>query len=199
MELAVIYHSLWGHMRILAESFKEGAESVDGVNVSLYLAPETMPKRVLKKMHTVDQPDYPVASADTLEKSDAICFGISTRFGMISAQMKSLMDSCGGLWQKGSLVGKPATIIFGTGTQSGGQETTALTTLPFLVHQGMVYVPMGSTFGKEFFDMESVRGGSAYGAGYYSGSDGSRPVSDLEKRVAFHHGRHFANISLKLK
>ena len=199
MELAIIYHSIWGHMRTLAESFKEGAESVEGVNVSLYLAPETLPKRVLKKMHAVDQPDYPVATSDTLGEADAICFGISTRFGMVSAQMKSLMDSCGGLWSKGSLLGKPATIIFGTGTQSGGQETTALTTLPFLVHQGMIYVPMGSAFGKEFFDMDEIRGGSAYGAGYYSGSNGSRPVSDLEKRIAFHHGKHFASISLKFK
>jgi NAD(P)H dehydrogenase (quinone) len=97
------------------------------------------------------------------------------------------------------LVGKPATIIFGSGTQSGGQETTALTTLPFLVNQGMVYIPMGCTFGSEFFSLEEIRGGSPYGAGYYSGSDGSRPVSDLEKRIAFHHGRHFATLALKLK
>ena len=42
MKLAIIYHSIWGHMRTLAESFKEGAESVEGVNVELYLAPETL-------------------------------------------------------------------------------------------------------------------------------------------------------------
>ena len=79
-------------------------------------------KTNIKKNDAVDQPDYPIASADTLCEADAICFGISTRFGMVSTQMKSLMDSCGGLWSKGSLLGKPATIIFGTGTQSGGQE-----------------------------------------------------------------------------
>jgi NAD(P)H dehydrogenase (quinone) len=33
---------------------------------------------------------------------------------------------------QGALVGKPAAVFFGTGTQGGGQETTALTLLPWL-------------------------------------------------------------------
>ena len=44
---------------------------------------------------------------------------------------------------QGALVGKPAGVFFGTACQNGGQETTALTTVPFFAHQGMVFVPMG--------------------------------------------------------
>jgi NAD(P)H dehydrogenase (quinone) len=57
--------------------------------------------------------------------------------------MKAMFDGTGSLWAKGALAGKPAGLFFSTGTQGGGQETTALTTLPFLTHHGMIYVPMG--------------------------------------------------------
>lgn len=36
--------------------------------------------------------------------------------------MKSFIDSTGGLWQKGALVGKPVTMITSSGTQGGGIE-----------------------------------------------------------------------------
>jgi NAD(P)H dehydrogenase (quinone) len=45
-------------------------------------------------------------------------------------------------WQ-GGLVGKPVGIFTGTGSQNGGQETTPLTLIPWIAHQGMVFVPMG--------------------------------------------------------
>ncbi len=47
--------------------------------------------------------DVPVITAADLPKADGILFGIPTRFGMVPAQIKSLMDSCGQLWMKGEL------------------------------------------------------------------------------------------------
>ena len=73
--------------------------------------------------------------------------------GMAASQMKSFWDSTGGLWSKGALAGKPAGIFFSTGTQNGGQETTAMTWMTQLVHQGMVYVPLGYTAGAPQFDV----------------------------------------------
>ena len=43
------------------------------------------------------------------------------------------------------------------------------TTITQLVHHGMLYVPVGYTFGDGMFNMETVRGGSPYGAGAFSG------------------------------
>lgn len=40
-------------------------------------------------------------------------------------------------------LGMQAGIFTSTASQHGGQETTALTTLPFLAHHGMIYVPIG--------------------------------------------------------
>ena len=44
----------------------------------------------------------------------------------------------------------------------GGQETTVLTSLPNLVHHGMVYVPMGYTI-PTLFSLDKIHGGSPYG------------------------------------
>ena len=124
-------------------------------------------------------------------------FGIPTRFGMAPAQMKALMDSTGGLWQQGALVGKPAGTFFSTGTQNGGQETTALTFVTQFVHHGMIYVPMGYST-PLLFDLKEVHGGSPYGSGTIAGPDGSRMPSEHEKKVAVHHGEHFGKIVTKL-
>jgi len=47
--------------------------------------------------------DVPVITAADLAQADGILFGLPTRFGMVPAQIKSFMDSCGQLWMKGEL------------------------------------------------------------------------------------------------
>lgn len=107
------------------------------------------------------------------------------------------METTGGLWQSGALVGKPAGAFFSTGTQGGGQETIGLTTVTFFAHQGMVFVPLGYVDPK-VFKIDEVHGASAYGSGTFAGPDGSRQPSELEKQVAESHGKHFATIAAKL-
>lgn len=41
----------------------------------------------------------------------------------------------------GALAGKMASVFVTTGTQGGGQETTALTAVTQLAHHGMIFVP----------------------------------------------------------
>ncbi|KAG8365424.1 hypothetical protein BUALT_Bualt18G0103500 [Buddleja alternifolia] len=71
------------------------------------------------------------------------------------------------LWQ--ALAGKPAGIFYSIGSQGGGQETTTLTAITQLTHHGMIFVPIGYTFGAGMFEMEQIKGGSPYGAGTYAG------------------------------
>lgn len=80
----------------------------------------------------------------------------------MAAQFKVFLDSTGGIWAKGALVGKPVSIFTATGTQGGGLEETVFTSLPVLVHHGMIFVPTGYSFGERLFAMEAVRGGTAY-------------------------------------
>jgi multimeric flavodoxin WrbA len=61
--------------------------------------------------------------------------------------------------------------------------------LPPFIHHGMIYVPPGYSFGAPMFDIETVRGGSAWGAGTFAGADGSRKVTDVELEQAKHQVR----------
>jgi len=67
-----------------------------------------------------------------------------------------------------------------------------------LAHHGMIFVPIGYTFGRGMFEMNEVKGGSPYGAGTYTG-DGSRQPTALELEQAFHQGKYIANIAKKFK
>lgn len=73
-----------------------------------------------------------------------------------------------------------------------------LTSITQLVHHGLIFVPIGYTFGAGMFEMENVKGGSPYGAGTFAG-DGSRQPTELELAQAFHQGKYFAGIAKKLK
>ncbi|XP_020274112.1 NAD(P)H dehydrogenase (quinone) FQR1-like [Asparagus officinalis] len=189
---------MYGHVEKLAEEIKKGASSVEGVEAKLWQVPETLPEEVLAKMSAPPKGEAPAITANELVEADGIIFGFPTRFGMMAAQFKAFLDSTGGLWGSQQLAGKPAGIFFSTGSQGGGQETTAFTAITQLVHHGMMFVPVGYTFGAGMFEMEQVKGGSPYGAGTFAG-DGSRTPTELELKQAFHQGQYFASVAKKLK
>lgn len=69
--------------------------------------------------------ETPIITANELAEADGFIFGFPTRFGMMAAQFKAFFDATGGLWRTQQLAGKPAGIFYSTGSQGGGQETTA--------------------------------------------------------------------------
>lgn len=71
----------------------------------------------------------------------------------------------GGHWQKGSLVGKPATIFTSTATQGSGMETTIMTAVTQLAHHGMIFVPPGYSFGAKMFQLGACWGESGGAVG----------------------------------
>ncbi|XP_006354298.1 probable NAD(P)H dehydrogenase (quinone) FQR1-like 1 [Solanum tuberosum] len=162
------------------------------------LVPETLSEEVLAKMSAPPKSDVPIITPQELAEADGFVFGFPTRFGILSAQFKAFLDATGGLWRTQQLAGKPAGIFYSTGSQGGGQETTPLTAITQLVHHGMIFVPIGYTFGAGMFEMENVKGGSPYGAGTFTG-DGSRQPSELELQQAHHQGKYIAAIAKKLK
>ncbi|KAH8926982.1 benzoquinone reductase, partial [Atractiella rhizophila] len=108
------------------------------------------------------------------------------------AQWSSFFDSTGMLWMSGALVGKWAGIFSSTGGQHGGQETTALTTLPFLAHHAITFIPIGfADPEKSLLDASEIIGGSAYGAATIAGGDGSRQPSKKELGIAEYQGKYF--------
>eukprot|EP01119_Soliformovum_irregulare_P025971 TRINITY_DN975_c0_g3_i1.p1 TRINITY_DN975_c0_g3~~TRINITY_DN975_c0_g3_i1.p1 ORF type:complete len:205 (+),score=71.61 TRINITY_DN975_c0_g3_i1:94-708(+) len=198
VKIAVVYYSTWGHVATLAQSIVEGLKKNADVTVDIYQIKETLSEEILSKMHAPPKADVPVVTPDTLLAYDGVIFGIPTRYGNMPAQFKTFFDSTGHIWQTGGYQGKMAAIFQSTASLGGGQETTALTTLTVLSHLGMIFVPFG--FACAFADqtnLTEVHGGSAYGAGTLAGGDGSRQVSDLEKRVGVTQGEYFAKTVVK--
>ena len=160
-KIAIVYYSMYGHIRALAQGIKKGIESAD-VEVQLFQVQETLPAEILSKMGAPPKSDDPVATPNAIAEFDGIIFGVSARYGGLSAQFHAFLDSTGSLWQKGALVGKPAGVFFSTANQGGGQESVAISTLKFIAHQGMVYIPLGYRDPK-MFNNEEVHGGSPWG------------------------------------
>ena len=201
MKIQVVFYSLYGHVLTLAQSVVEGAKSVDGAEVSLFQVEETLSDDVIEKMGATESKkamaDIPVLDPKQLTEADAILFGTPTRFGMMAAQMRTMLDATGGIWQNGGLVGKVGSVFGSTGTQHGGQETTLTSFHTTLLHHGMVIVGVPYAC-EQLTNMNEITGGTPYGATTLAGSDGSRPVSDNEKAIAKFQGRHVAEITKKL-
>ena len=196
-KILVIYYSTYGHIETMAKAVAEGAGSVEGTEVSLKRVPETLSEEVIQKMGGKLDQSAPVAKADELPDYDAIIVGTPTRFGNMTAQMRAFWDQTGGLWVKGALIGKVGSVFTSTGT-GGGNESTILTTIPTLLHHGMIYVGLPYS-APELTDISEVRGGSPYGAGTIAGADGSRQPSEKELSLARFQGKHVAEIAAKLK
>lgn len=201
MKLQVIFYSMYGHIHRMAEAVAEGARSVPGTEVSVFRVPELVPEEALEKSGAKAAQQafahVPIAKVEQLPEADAIIFGTPTRFGNMCAQMRNFLDQTGGLWMKGSLIGKVGSVFTSTATQHGGQESTVLSTHITLLHQGMVLVGLPYSE-KRQMGMDEILGGSPYGAATIAGGDGSRMPSQLELEMAKFQGRHVAEIASAL-
>lgn len=201
MKTLILIHSLWGHIYRMAQAVAEGAKEIEGMDVEIKRVPETLSPDIIAMMGATEaqkaMEHIPVANLEDLEEADGIIFGTGTRFGNMSAQMKAFLDSTGGLWAKGALVGKVGSVFTSSGTQHGGQESTLLTFHPVLLHHGMVIAGLHYAFGGQT-TMSEISGGSPYGASTIAGGDGSRQPSQNELDGARFQGKYVAGIVKKL-
>ena len=196
-KVLVLYYSMFGHIERMAEAVAEGVRTVDGVEATIKRVPETLPEdRALSMGVKLDQ-KAAIATVEELANYDAIIFGTPTRFGNMTAQMRSFLDQTGKLWMDGALIGKPASVFTSTGTQHGGQETTITSFHSTLLHHGMVIVGVPYSC-KGLTVMTEITGGSPYGSSTLAGADGKRMPSQNEVDIARFQGRHVAQIAKRL-
>jgi len=197
-KVAIVFYSMYGHIAQLAEAEKAGLKKA-GIEADIFQVPETLPEEVLAKMHAAPKTKYPVIDAKTLEQYDAFLFGIPTRYGNFPAQWKAFWDTTGGQWGTGAYWGKYAGVFISTGTQGGGQESTALAAMSTFTHHGIIYVPLGyKTSFPVLANLNEIRGGSPWGAGTFSAADGSRQPTALELELATIQGESFGNAVSKV-
>jgi len=192
---------MYGNVFQLAQGVVDGAREVEGTEVSLMTVPELVPEEIIEKSAATKkakeaQKDIPVATLDDLAAADAVIFGSPTRFGNMCAQLRQFLDQTGPLWQKGSLIGKPAGFFCSTSTLHGGQETTLVSMMLTAIHQGMLIVGIPYSEQKLFV---TKGGGSPYGASSVSGPTADQPPTEDDLDLARALGKRVAEITKKLK
>jgi NAD(P)H dehydrogenase (quinone) len=193
----IAFYSRGGVTEALAKAVAEGAVA-EGAEVRLRRAREFVGEEVMKKapgwlegakrMNAL----YEAPTEADAEWADAIVLGTPTRFGSVTAELKAYIDSLGGLWFQGKLIGKAGSAFASTSTTHGGNETTITSLYPPMAHLGMILVPTG------YADPALFRAGTPYGASSVSGTNGALPNAD-DLVVAHFQGKRVARVAAALK
>ncbi|HET6705398.1 NAD(P)H:quinone oxidoreductase [Amycolatopsis sp.] len=164
--ILVVYYSSTGNTAALAESLAAGARET-GADVRVRTVPETVPADAIARnprwqAWVAAGPHHELVTLGDLEWADGLAAGSPTRFGGPAAQLKSFLDSTGGLWAQGKLADKVATSFTTASTAHGGLESTLLAINNVFYHWGAIVVPLGYT------DPHLKESGNPYGGSFVS-------------------------------
>lgn len=196
-KILIPFYSRSGTIERLAQAVAEGAES-EGAEVRLRRAREVVGPEVIasvpgwKENAEAMNARYEAPTADDALWADGVIFGTPTRFGSVSSELKAYIDSLGGLWAQGKLVGKAGSAFAGSAQTHGGNESTVISLWNPLAHLGFIIVPTG------YADPVMFAGaGSPYGASVISSHPPAGPT-DAEIAVARFQGKRVAQVTKKL-
>jgi NAD(P)H dehydrogenase (quinone) len=188
-QVLVLYYSVGGSVRELAELIAQGIERVPGAAARL----RTVPR--IDANERIAQSGPPYAELADLEACAGLALGSPTRFGNMAAPLKHFLDGTGELWRRGALAGRPACVFTSSATLHGGQETTLVSMMLPLLHHGMLVMGIPSTEAQ----LDATKsGGTPYGASHVSGLADDRPVSDAERTLAIAQGKRLAELAVRL-
>ena len=194
MDILVLYYSRSGATRLLAEAVAQGIDQVDGTQARLRTVPPV--STVVETASAGVPPDgAPYAELSDLEQCGGLALGSPTRFGNMAAPLKHFIDSTSGQWLSGALAGKPAAVFTSTTSMHGGQETTLLSMMLPLLHQGMLVLGIPYT---EPDLMRTTSGGTPYGASHVAPHGSPIRLTDEERRLAVALGKRLATAALRL-
>ncbi|MBF9132090.1 NAD(P)H:quinone oxidoreductase [Plantactinospora sp. S1510] len=194
VNVAIIYYSATGTVHALAQAAVEGAVKA-GAHVRLRKVAETAPPEAISARpewarHLQDTADVAEAGHDDLDWADAVLFGTPTRFGNPASQLRTFIDTTGGLWYQGRLADKVYSAFTASNTAHGGQESTLLALGNTFYHWGGIIVPPGYT------DPVQFQSGNPYGTSHVAG-DG--PPGEVALRAARHQARRVVEAAGALK
>jgi NAD(P)H dehydrogenase (quinone) len=182
--IAIVFHSGFGHTAVQAQAVARGAQSANGSKVDLVPVQE------------VDQ------HWDTLDAADAIIFGSPTYMGSVSAPMKEFMDKSSKVWQQQTWRNKIAAGFTNSASWSGDKLNSLVTMGIFAMQHGMIWVGLDLLPGNNHSKgspQDLNRVGGFFGAMAQSnadqGPDVVPPVAD--QKTAEHLGKRVAELAAK--
>ena len=195
-KLALIYYSATGHGTTMARRVEAAAKAAGAEVRVRHIAethdPESFAENPAWTANYLATKDLPAATGDDVVWSDAVIFGSPTRFGSVSAQFRTFIDSLGGLWSQGKLADKVYAAFTSSQTLHGGQETTLLTLYVTLMHFGGIIVPPGYTDPVKFTD------GNPYGVGLIANRDNVTELDDATNDALDHLARRVVAVATPL-
>lgn len=187
--ILVLYYSRNGHVKMLAQHIAEGIES-EAVEARLRTVPAVSADFEAQAPAIPESGDI-YCSLEDLTQCSGLLLGSPTRFGNMAAPLKYFLDSTSNLWMNGSLISKPAGVFTASSSIHGGQESTLLSMMLPLLHQGMVIA--GVPYSENALTA-TKSGGTPYGASHVEGEI----LSQEEIKIAFAQGKRIAQLALKL-
>ena len=191
-KLLVLFYSRTGNTAALADAIVEGAKSVRFAEVDVRRIDDLAPAAVIEGV-----PDWKASreklaaryqtftDVNALARYDAIILGAPTRYGIMAAELKNVLDQTGPLWQAGKLVNKVGSAFTSVSTAHGGHETTLWSIMTPMANLGMILVPPG------YSDPVMFAGGSPYGA---TATTGAGAPGEADLAAARHQGKRVAQI-----
>jgi NAD(P)H dehydrogenase (quinone) len=187
-EILVLYYSVGGSVKRMAELVVSGIERVPGAQARVRTVPRLSDQAAVES-------GPPYCENRDLEECAGLALGSPTRFGNMAAPLKHFWDGTSLLWKSGALAGKPACVFTSTASLHGGQETTLLSMMLPLFHHGMLVMGLPYTLP----EINATRsGGTPYGASHLAGIADDQPISEAERTLCIAQGRRLAEIALKL-
>jgi NAD(P)H dehydrogenase (quinone) len=193
-EILVLYYSVGGSVRRMAELVADGIERVPGAVARVRTVPRVSASIGISSPQ-IPESGPPYAELGDLEECAGLALGSPTRFGNMAAPLKHFWDGTSLLWQRGALAGKPACVFTSTASLHGGQETTLVSMMLPLLHHGMLVMGLPYTLA----ELNATRtGGTPYGASHFAGVADDQPISEAERALCIAQGRRLAEITLKV-
>lgn len=193
--ILVLYYSRHGATEHMAKQVARGVETVTGMHARIRTVPavSTVCEAVEE---AIPQTGAVYCAEDDLRHCAGLALGSPTRFGNMAAAMKYFLDGTVNLWLSGSLINKPAGVFTSTSTLHGGQESTLLSMMLPLMHQGMIVV--GVPYAESALTTTQT-GGTPYGPSHLAGTQNNLPLSEEEKSLCQALGKRIATLALKLR
>lgn len=193
-EVLILYYSRHGSIAAMAQLIARGVEQVPEMQARLRTVPAVSPVcDAVEDSIPAAGPPYVVT--EDLRECAGLILGSPTRFGNMAAPLKYFLDGTSALWMSGTLAGKPAGVFTSTSSLHGGQETTLISMMLPLLHHGMLITGLPYT---EPDLLNTISGGTPYGASHWAGADNDLPLSEEEKRLCRALGRRVAEVARKL-
>jgi NAD(P)H dehydrogenase (quinone) len=192
-KILVLFYSRTGHTAVIADAVAEGAKGVRFSEVDVRRVDDLAPQNVIDSI-----PDWKssrerlsaryqtLGDVSELASYDALILGAPTRYGIMAAELKNVLDQTGPLWQRGALVNKVGSAFTSVATNHGGHETTLWSIMTPMANLGLIIVPPG------YSDAVMFAGGSPYGA---TATTGGGAPTDADLAAARHQGKRVAEVT----